>query len=59
MSRALSWLAKTTKSRCITYLCSPDRGVTERGTKAKMTVIRRDPHSVTQGKVKTREDNHG
>lgn len=58
MSRALSWLAKTTKSRCITYLCRPDLGVTESCTKAKMTVIRTDLQSVTQRKVKTREDNH-
>lgn len=27
-------------------------------TIAKMTVIRMDPHSVTQGKVKTQGDNH-
>lgn len=39
------------------YLCSPDPGVTACSTKAKMTVIRMDLHSVTQGKVKTWEDN--
>lgn len=58
MSWAPSWLAETTQSRCMTYSCSPDPGVTECGTKAKMTVIRTDPHSVTQRKVKTVEDNH-
>lgn len=58
MSRALSQVAKTTKSRCMTYLCSPDPGVMECCAKAKMTVIRMDPHSVTQRKVKTQEDNH-
>lgn len=58
MSRALSRLAKPTKSTCITYLCSPDPGVTACSTIAKMTVIRTDLHSVTQEKVKTQEDNH-
>lgn len=39
------------------YLCSPGPGVTVCSTKAKMTVIRMDLHSVTQGEVKTWEDN--
>lgn len=58
-SWALSWLAKPTKSKHIAYLCSPDPGVTACHTKAKLTVIRTDPRSVTQRKVSTRGDNHG
>lgn len=58
VSWALSWLAKTTKSKCMAYLCSPDPGVTGCHTKAKLTVIRTDPRSVTQRKVSTLEDNH-
>lgn len=56
--RAPSGLAKTTQSRCTTRSRSPAPGVTGGGTKAEVTVIRTDPHSVTQRKVKTGEDNH-
>lgn len=53
MSRALSLLAKPTKSNAL--FMQP--GSRCDGTKAKMTVIRMDLPSVTQGKGKTREDN--